>query len=57
MMTRDEAMIEFRALIARYGLRWTAAAVPTQGPWDRLAEVNKVLTEADRREALGLSRR
>lgn len=50
-------MVVYRALIDRYGLRWTAKTVPTQEPWDQLGEVNKVLTEEDRREALGLPRR
>jgi hypothetical protein len=53
-MTREEAMQEFRALVARHGLQWTARNVPDQRAWDRMAEVNRVLAEGDRREALGL---
>ena len=51
-LTRDQAMAEFRALTSRHGLRWTAD-VPRHA-WDRLAEVDRVLDEKDRREALGL---
>jgi hypothetical protein len=55
-MTHAEAMDVFRALVRRYGIRWTPAVVPDAGPWEQLAEVNRVLTEDDRREALGLPR-
>jgi hypothetical protein len=54
-MTREEAMQRFRRLVATYGLHWTAA-VPREAHLE-LAEINKILTEADRREALGLSTR
>lgn len=57
IMTREEAMQEFRQLVARYGLQWTPACGADRATWDRLHEINKVLTEADRREALGLPRR
>ena len=53
-MTRDEAIHRFRALVARYGTQWTAS-VPREAHIE-MAEINKVLTEADRREALGLPR-
>jgi hypothetical protein len=54
-MTREEAIQRFRALVARYGLQWTAS-VPREAHIE-MAEINKVLTtEADRREALGLPR-
>lgn len=51
-MTKDAAMTRFKALVARYGLQWTAA-VPREA-YDQLAECNRVLTTRDRREALGL---
>jgi len=50
LLTREQAISEFRALIARYGLCWTAA-VPREA-CDRMAAVNRVLTEKDRREAI-----
>ena len=53
-MTREEAMERFKNLVNRYGLQWTAS-VPKEAHIE-LAEINKVLTEADRREALGLDR-
>jgi hypothetical protein len=49
-MTREEAIIEFQQLVARYGLQWRAD-VPRDA-WDRLAEINKILTASDRRAAL-----
>jgi hypothetical protein len=55
-MTRDEAMTEYRALVNRYGLQWTARNVPDQEAWLRMSAVNEVLTTADRREALGWPR-
>ena len=51
-MTRAQAMDTFRALVARHGLQWTASA--PREDYTTLAECNKVLTAADRREALGL---
>lgn len=54
-MTRDEAMTTFRELVRRHGLRWTARDIP-QVHWDLLNDCNKVLTEDDRREAIGLPR-
>jgi hypothetical protein len=51
-MTKEEAKTAFRALVNQYGLRWTAA-VPREA-YERMDEVNKVLTEQDRREAVGL---
>ena len=51
-MTRTKAMDTFRALVAQHGLQWTAS-VPREAH-ALLAECNKVLTAADRREALGL---
>ena len=52
-MTREEAMNAFRELVRQYGLQWNAS-VPAVA-YDKLNEVNRVLTTADRREALGLS--
>jgi hypothetical protein len=49
-MTKAEASRRFRALVAIYGMRWTGS-VP-KAAWDELAEINKVLTENDRRAAL-----
>lgn len=43
-------MEAFRELVNRYGLRWSHN-VP-RWAYNRLAEINKVLNEADRREAL-----
>jgi hypothetical protein len=54
-MTRNEAMTAFRDLVTRYGLQWTAA-VPASA-YEKMREINQVLTEQDRREALGLRRR
>jgi hypothetical protein len=54
-MTRNEAMAAFRDLITRHGLQWTAA-VPASA-YERMREINQVLTAEDRREALGLRRR
>jgi hypothetical protein len=53
-MTKPEAIDEFRKLVAQYGVQWTAK-VPASA-YERLAEINKVLDESDRRLALGLSR-
>jgi hypothetical protein len=49
-MTKEEAKREFRKLIARYGIKWTAA-VPAEA-YERLRLCNQVLTEQDRRDAL-----
>jgi hypothetical protein len=54
-MTRQEAMTAFLNLVTRHGLQWTAA-VPASA-YEELARINQVLTEQDRREALGLRRR
>jgi len=51
-LTREAAMEIFRQLVHQYGIQWTAK-VPRHA-YDELARVNTVLTEADRREALGL---
>jgi hypothetical protein len=51
-LTREQAMERFRRLVARYGLQWRAD-VPREAH-EEMAEINKVLTERDRREALGL---
>lgn len=56
-MTREEAMAEFRRLVSLYGLQWTPRSGADAAAFERLEEVNKVLTEADRREALGLPNR
>lgn len=53
-LTREKAMAEFQQLVARYGLQWTAK-VPREA-YDRLAVINQILNEGDRREALGLRR-
>jgi hypothetical protein len=53
-MTKEEAKEKFRALVRQYGLRWTAK-VPAIA-YDQMREVNEVLNEGDRREALGLPR-
>jgi hypothetical protein len=56
-MTRAEAMAEIQALFREYGTRWTPGEHPLeQEPWDRFYRVNAVLSEEDRREALGLER-
>jgi hypothetical protein len=52
LLTRDEAIVEFRKLVAEYGLHW-GANVP-RAAYYRMAAVNKLLTERDRREALGV---
>lgn len=51
-MTTAEAEEQFRRLVARYGLQWTAN-VPREA-FDQLAAVNRVLDEDGRRRALGL---
>ena len=50
-MTREQAIASFRALVARYGLQWRND-VPREA-YDQLDAVNEILTERDRREALG----
>lgn len=52
VLTREEAMKKFKALVGRYGLEWTAR-VPREA-YDELAACNTVLTTRDRREALSL---
>lgn len=52
-LTRDQAIAKFKRLVKQYGLQWTAA-VP-RAAYDELATCNKILTTADRREALGFS--
>jgi hypothetical protein len=47
-------MQKFRQFVARHGLQWTAK-MPAQA-WDEMREVDAVLDEDDRREALGLER-
>lgn len=54
-MTRADAMTAFRNLVTRYGLQWTAA-VPASA-YEEMTRINQVLTEEDRREALGLAPR
>jgi hypothetical protein len=49
-MTKTEAMDAFRRLIALYGLKWTATT-PMRA-YVELANINDILTEADRRAAL-----
>lgn len=56
-MTREEAMQQFAALVRSYGLKWTAKSVPQKAAWEALERCNAVLTENDRREALGLLRK
>jgi hypothetical protein len=51
-MTKAEAIAAFKELVRQYGLQW-GANVPREAHV-KLAEINKVLTEKDRREALGL---
>jgi len=51
-MTKQQAIEAFRDLCRRYGIMWTVD-VP-RSAWDVLHACNKVLTEADRRAALGL---
>jgi hypothetical protein len=51
-LSRDQASSQFKSLVDQYGLQWTAA-VPREAH-DRLVACNAVLTEKDRREALGL---
>jgi hypothetical protein len=53
-MTREQAMEAFRKLTLRYGLQWRAD-VPRDA-WDQMAAINAILTEEDRREALGIPR-
>jgi len=54
-MTKEEAMERFRKLVDRYGLKWTAS-VPREAH-EEMAEINKVLNEKDRREAMGWPKR
>ncbi len=53
--TKEEAIAIFRELIARYGLKWTAAQPATA--YKLLAACNKFLTPEDRRAALGMGRK
>jgi hypothetical protein len=50
--SKDEAIERFKVLVARYGLQWTAS-VPREA-YLEMDEVNKFLSERDRRAALGL---
>jgi hypothetical protein len=53
MLTREQAIERFRALVARYGLQWDAS-VP-RAAYEEMNEINKVLINPDdRRAALGL---
>lgn len=52
--TREQAMQIAARLFQQYGLKWTAS-VP-KAAWDELTKCNMVLTESDRREAIGLPR-
>ena len=53
-MTKEEAAVLLRALVAQYGPRWDAT-VP-QSAYLKLIEINEVLnSSADRLAALGLS--
>jgi hypothetical protein len=47
---REKAIAEFRALVAQYGIQWTAR-VPEEA-YDRMRRVHDVLSEDDCREAL-----
>lgn len=51
-LTREQAMKRFKTLVGQYGLQWTAR-VPREA-YDQLNACNAVLTQQDRREALGL---
>ena len=51
-MTKEAAIATFRNLVRTYGLEWSTD-VP-RSAWASLAECNKVLTEADRRAAVGM---
>lgn len=51
-MTKEQAKERFRALVAEYGLRWTKD-VPAAAHIE-MAEIGKILSEQERREALGL---
>jgi hypothetical protein len=53
-LTREQAIEKFKQLVRQYGLQWTAS-VPKEA-YDQMAQVNKVLSERDRREALGMQR-
>jgi hypothetical protein len=49
-MTKTEAIRQFRELVAKYGIKWTAQ-VPREAH-QQLALYIEVLTEEDRRAAL-----
>jgi hypothetical protein len=52
-MTKEEAAVAFRQLVAQYGIHWNNQ-VPREA-YERVQEINKVLTTvAERRAALGL---
>jgi hypothetical protein len=46
-MTRDEAITEFRAIVARYGSCQWLSEVPAE-VFQRLIELTEVLVEADK---------
>jgi hypothetical protein len=48
-MSREQAIAEFRLLVARYGLQWTPARVPDKSAWERMEQVQRHLTTEDRR--------
>ena len=49
-LTREDALRQFRALVANYGWRW-GPNVPAHA-YERLEQCNLVLTQADRIEAV-----
>lgn len=51
-MSKQEAISLFKSLVARYGLHW-GANVPAAA-YAELDRCNEVLTESDRRAAVGL---
>ena len=50
-LNKQQAAENFRRLVNRYGLQWTAA-VP-QSAYTEMAKITVVLSERERREALG----
>lgn len=55
-MSRDEAIRTFKRLVAQHGTSWTGRQPIPPEDWALIGETAKVLTDADRREALGLGK-
>jgi hypothetical protein len=58
-MTREEAVRQYAALVRNFGWPslWTREKVESKAPWEMLARCDAVLTDEDKRAALGQLRK